>query len=176
MLVHIIMHKPHLLPGETSIYPQTRKSSLETSQKVICFKKIKMYWFIFAWIIVRILLDFFFGNNTRNQIGWPCKRINDKWSSNFWYVKQFIDGGSISSHQHNVDSYSGEKRKEAMWIHHFVILQLFHPKYQKEQKIHFVHDNHSLFICHFNHHEDQEHTNLIENTPRFEYLWLDQRI
>jgi hypothetical protein len=29
--------------GEASIYPQTKKSSLETSQKVICFKKTKKY-------------------------------------------------------------------------------------------------------------------------------------
>jgi hypothetical protein len=34
---------PHLLPGEASIYPQKRKSGLETSQKVICFKKFRKY-------------------------------------------------------------------------------------------------------------------------------------
>jgi hypothetical protein len=74
----------------------------------------------------------------------------------------------ISSHQNYVDSESGEKQKEAMWIHHFVILQLFHPKYQKVQNINFVHDNHSLFVRHFYHDEDQEYTNLYEDTPRFE--------
>jgi hypothetical protein len=73
----------------------------------------------------------FFGNRTRSQIGWPCKKIDGIWSSSVRYVKQFTDGGIISSHQNYVDSESGEKRKEAMWIHHFVILQLFHPKYQK---------------------------------------------
>jgi hypothetical protein len=72
------------------------------------------------------------------------------------YAKQFTDGGIISLHQHYVDSYSVEKRKEAMWIHHFVIVQLFHPKHQKVKKIHFVHDSHSLFVRHFNHNEDQE--------------------
>jgi hypothetical protein len=122
------------------------------------------------------IASIFFGNKTRNQIGWPCKKVDGKWSSSVQYVKQFTDGGIISSHQDYVDSYSGEKHKEAMCIHHFVILQLFHPKYQKVQKIHFVHDNHCLFVCHFNHDEDQEHTNLFEDTPRYEYLWLDQRI
>ncbi len=121
-----------------------------------------------AWI--------FFGNQTSNQIGWLCKKINGKWTSNVRYVKQFTDGGTISSHQNYVDSYSGEKRKEAMWIHHFVILQFFHPKYKTVQKIHFVHDNHSLFVCHFNHDEYQEHTNLYIDTPRLEYLWLGERI
>jgi hypothetical protein len=121
-----------------------------------------------AWI--------FFGNRTRSQIGWPCKKIDGIWSSSVGYVKQFTDGGVISSHQNYVDSESGEKRKEIMWIHHFVILQLFHPKYQKVQNINFVHDNHSLFVHHFYHDEDQEHTNLYEDTPRFEYFWLGERI
>jgi hypothetical protein len=48
-------------------------------------------------------------NKTRNQIGWPCKKIDGIWSSSVQYVKQLTDGGIISSHQHYVDSYSGEK-------------------------------------------------------------------
>jgi hypothetical protein len=67
-----------------------------------------------AWI--------FFGNRIRSQIGWPCKNIDGIKLSSVRYVKQFTDGGIISSHQNYVDSESGEKRKEAMWIHHFVIL------------------------------------------------------
>ncbi len=121
-----------------------------------------------AWI--------FFGNRTRSQIGWPCKKIDGIWSSSVQYVKHFTDGGIISSHQSYVDSESGEKRKEAMWIHHFVILQLFHPKYQKVRNINFVHDNHSLYVRHFYHDQDQEYTNFYEDTPRFEYLWLGERI
>jgi hypothetical protein len=85
----------------------------------------------------------FFGNKTRNQIGWPCKKINGTWSLSLQYVKQFTDGGIISSHQNYLDSYSEEKQKEAMWIHHFVVLQLFHPKNNMVPTIHFVHDNHS---------------------------------
>ncbi len=59
MHIQIIMQTPHLLPREPSTYPQTRKSNLETSQIVICFKKIKKYLFIFAWIKGRMLLGFF---------------------------------------------------------------------------------------------------------------------
>ncbi len=50
-----------------------------------------------------------------------------------------------------MDSYSGEKQKEAMWTHHFVILHFFHAKYKKVPDIHFVHSNQSLFVHHFNH-------------------------
>ena len=64
----------------------------------------------------------FFGNKSSNQIGWPCKKIDGIWTMSVRYVKQFTDGGIISSHHNYVDG------KEAMWIHHFVILQFFHPK------------------------------------------------
>jgi hypothetical protein len=118
----------------------------------------------------------FFGNKTSNQICWPCKKIDGIWISSVRYVKQFADGGIISSHQNYVDSYSGEKRKEAMWIHHFVILQHFHPKYKTIEKIHHVHDNHSLFVHHFNHDEHQENMNLYIDMSKFEYLLLSERI
>jgi hypothetical protein len=61
----------------------------------------------------------------------------------------------------------------------FIILSssnFFIPSTKKVQKIHFAHDNQSLLVCHFNHNEDQEHTNLYEDMPRFEYLWLGERI
>ncbi len=133
MLIQMIMQTPHLLPGEASIYPQTRKSCLETSQKVICFKKIK-----------KILIHFcrkqcpgsswkLFGNKTRNHIGWPCKKIDGTWSLSVQYVKQLTDGSIISSHQNYVDSYSGEKQKEVMWIHHFIILQFSMPNSKRFQ-------------------------------------------
>ncbi len=86
------------------------------------------------------------------------------------------DGGTISSHQNYVDSYSEDKQKEAMWIHHFVILQLFHGKFKKDGNINFVHDNHSLFVRHFNHNEEQEYMNIFEDMSSFEFLWLGERI
>jgi hypothetical protein len=118
----------------------------------------------------------FFGNKMRTQIGWPCRKIDGMWSLSVRYFKQLTNGDVISSHQNYVTSYSGDKQKEAMWIHHFVILQLFHAKFKKVQKNIFVHDNHSLFVCHFNHNEDQEYMNIFEDMPSFEFLWLGERI
>ncbi len=50
------------------------------------------------------------------------------------------------------------------------------PSTKNVEKIHFVCNNHSLYVCHFNHDEYQEHTNLYKDTPKFEYLWLGERI
>ncbi len=95
----------------------------------------------------------FFGNKKTRQIGWPVGKIDGILSSSVQYFKQLTDGGVISSHQNYVTSYSGNSQKEAMWIHHFVIifLQLFHAKFKKVENINFVHDSHSLFVHHFNH-------------------------
>jgi hypothetical protein len=71
------------------------------------------------------------------------------------FFKQLTNGGVISSHQNYVAMNSGDKQKEGMWIHCFVILQLFHVKFKKIENINFVHDNYSLFVCHFNHNEEQ---------------------
>jgi hypothetical protein len=57
--------------------------------------------------------------------------MNTIWTSSVRYFKRLTDSGVISSHQNYVATYSGNKRKEAMWIHHFVILQLFHVKFKK---------------------------------------------
>jgi hypothetical protein len=51
-----------------------------------------------------------------------------------------------------------------MWIHHFVILQLFHPKYKNVRKINFIHDNHALFVRHCTHNEFHEHANILNDT------------
>ncbi len=118
----------------------------------------------------------FFGNKTIKQIGWLCRKIDGVWSLSLRNFKQLTDGGVLSSHQNYVDSYSGDKQKEAMWIHHFVILQLFHAKFKKVEIINFVHDTHSLFVCHFNHDKEKKYTNIFEDMLFFEFLRLGERI
>jgi hypothetical protein len=117
-----------------------------------------------------------FGSETRNQIVWLSKKIDGIWSLSVRYVKQLTDGDVISSHQNYVDSYSGLKQKEAMWIHHFIILKLFHAKFKKVGNINFVHDNHSLLVCHFNHNEEQEYRIIFEDMPSFECLLVSEGI
>jgi hypothetical protein len=88
------------------------------------------------------------------------------------YFKQLTDSGVISSHQNYVDSYRGDKQKEAMRIHHFVTIQLFHAKFKKIENVKFVHDNHSLFVHHFNHDEEQEYTNIFKDIPSSFCGWV----
>jgi hypothetical protein len=52
----------------------------------------------------------------------------------------------------------------------------FPCKVQKVENVNFVHYNRSLFVHHFNHDKEQEYTNIFEDMPSFEFLWLGERI
>jgi hypothetical protein len=110
----------------------------------------------------------FFGNKKAGQIGWAAGKRDSIWTSSVCFVKQFYDGGVSSSHSH---SY-GEKRIECMWIHHFVILQLFHPKFRQCDNVNFLHDNHSMFVCRFNSDDWKNYESIFGEFPCFDYLWL----
>jgi hypothetical protein len=86
----------------------------------------------------------FFGNRKAGQIGWAPGKLDAIWTSSVRFVKQFNDGGVSTSHN------SGEKRNECMWIHHFVILQLFHSKFRHCGDVNFLQDNHLMFVRGFN--------------------------
>jgi hypothetical protein len=73
------------------------------------------------------------------------------------------------------DSNSGEKRKECMWIHPFVILQLFIPKFRHCGDVNFLQDNHSMFVRCFNSNDQKNYESIFGKLPRFDYLWLGQQ-
>ena len=106
-----------------------------------------------------------FGNKKLGQIGWAPKVLDTIWTSSVRFVKQF-DGGVCSSHQ------SGDKRNECMWIHHFVILQLFHPKFKLLENVNFLHKNHSKFVRCMNGDDMKKYKSIFHEVPTFNYLWL----
>ena len=106
-----------------------------------------------------------FGNKKLGQIGWAPGKLDSIWTSSVRFVKQF-DGGVSSSHQ------SGDKRNECMWIHHFVILQLFHPKFRLCDNVNFLHENHSNFVRRVNSDDMKKYESIFGELPSFNYLWL----
>ncbi len=108
----------------------------------------------------------FFGNKKTGQIGWAPGKLDSIWTSSVHSVKQFYDGGVSCSHS------SGEKRNECMWIHHFVILQLFHPKFRHCDDVNFLHENHCMFVRCFNSNDRKNYESIFGKLPHFDYLWL----
>jgi hypothetical protein len=59
-----------------------------------------------------------------------------------------------------------------MWIHHFVILQLFHPKFRCMDNVNFLHKNHSKFVRRMNGDDVKKYKSIFHEFPTFNYLWL----
>jgi hypothetical protein len=55
--------------------------------------------------------------------------MNKLWSTSTKYHRQ-LQAGIVSSFESYKDSYTGDKKVQKLWIHHFVILQLFHPLFR----------------------------------------------
>ncbi len=92
--------------------------------------------------------------------------LDSLWGSSVQFFCQFKAGVS-SSYKDYQATYKVEKRKELMWIHHFVILQLFHPKFCMEKDICFEHKNSGLFLRQFTLEETQKYINHFYDTPRW---------
>jgi hypothetical protein len=71
--------------------------------------------------------------------------LDSLWGSSVRYFCQ-LKAGVSSSYKDYQATYKGEKCKELMWIPHFVILQLFHPKFRMEKDIHFEHKTVDYFF------------------------------
>ncbi len=134
MCLFITMHKLHLLHGLTGIYLSKNKNLFQKHQIVLvkfCLHQNEDQ----AWKL--------FGKRQFGTVGWTVSNLR---GSSVQYFCQ-LKAGVFSSYKDYQATYKGEKRKELTWIHHFVILQLFHPKFCMEKDIRFEHKNSGLFLC-----------------------------
>jgi len=102
-----------------------------------------------------------FGNKKTGQKGWAPGKLDSIWTLSVRFVKQFSDGGVSSSHNY------GEKRNECMWIHHFVILQQFHPKFRHCDNVNFLHEKYSKFVRRFNSDDIKNYESIYGECPSF---------
>ncbi len=109
------------------------------------------------------------------QLGWQVEECDTLRTASVRYVSKFKSGIS-SSYKDYQDTYKGDKRKESMWIHHFVILQLFHLKLLKIESAEFLHNNHSSFVCQFTTNNQQLYKNIFEESPMYNWLWSGRNV
>ena len=77
--------------------------------------------------------------------GWPVYKLDSIWASSLRYYKQIDHGGIVSLHPSCVVNLDN-KKVEYMWIHHYVILQMFHRKFRQHDNITFKNSNHLTFL------------------------------
>jgi hypothetical protein len=119
----------------------------------------------------------FFGTNNKRsrQLGWQVGECDTLWTASVRYISMFKSGISFLYKDYQ-DTYKGDKRKESMWIHHFAILQLFHPKFLKIESAEVLHDNHSSFVRQFTTNDQQLFKNIFEEFPIYNWLRLERNV
>ena len=68
----------------------------------------------------------YFVNKKTGQVGRGCVDLDQIWSTSTMFHRKF-NAGIVSSFESFKESYIAKKNEQKLWIHHFVILQLFHP-------------------------------------------------
>ena len=120
----------------------------------------------------------YFVNPKTGAVGKGCQDLTTLWASSTKFYRQ-LKAGIVSSFESYKDSYIGEKKSQKLWIHHFVILQLFHPLFRfypgddsSGVEIKFINDNHNLFVAQMNQKEVKMYENIHGDRPNYSWLWL----
>jgi hypothetical protein len=123
-------------------------------------------------------VDKYFVNEKTGDVGSGCCDLDKLWSTSTKFYRQ-LKAGIVSSFESYKESYIGEKKKQKLWIHHFVILQLFHPLFRfypgdDSVEIQFSDDNHHLFVSKMNEDQIKMYIKTHGDTPNFSWLWLGE--
>ncbi len=108
--------------------------------------------------------------NFIGHTGWNISNLDFLFAISTEFVCKF-EVGIVSSFALYKETFS-HKRKSQLWIHHFVILQLFHPFFLNLDSLCFWNKNKDDFIHSMTSDEQQEYTNIYKEIPNFDYLWL----
>ena len=120
-------------------------------------------------------VDKYFVNEKTGDVGRGCVDLDRLWSTSTKFYRQFR-AGIVSSFKSYKDSYTGEKKEQKLWIHHFVILQLFHPLFcfypGDDSDLQFQDDNHNLFVEKITDSHIKYYVKMYGDTPNYSWLWL----
>jgi hypothetical protein len=116
----------------------------------------------------------YFVNKKASHVGRGCLDLDKLWSTSTKFHRQ-LNAGIVSSFESYKDSYVGEKKHQKLWIHHFVILQLFHPLFHfypgDDSELPFTDSNHNLFVVKINEENLKTYINHYGDTPNYAWLW-----
>ena len=120
-------------------------------------------------------VDKYFVNEKTGDVGRGCLDLDKLWSTSTKFYRQ-LKSGIVSSFESYKDSYTGDKKEQKLWIHHFVILQLFHPLFRfypgDDSDLQFQDDNHNLFVEKITDSHIKYYVKMYGDTPNYSWLWL----
>jgi hypothetical protein len=122
-------------------------------------------------------VDNFFLNKKTGDAGRGCVDLDKLWSTSTKFYRQ-LHAGIISSFESYTDSYTSLKKEQRLWIHHFVILQLFHQLFRvypgEECDYEFKDNNHHLFVERMTNTQLEAYTKMYGDSPNYSWVWLGE--
>jgi hypothetical protein len=123
-------------------------------------------------------VDKYFVNEMTGDVGRGCLDLDKLWSTSTKFYRQ-LKSGIVSSFDLYKDSYTGDKKEQKLWIHHFVILQLFHPLFcfypgDDSEFIQFKDNNHHFFVEKIDESHIKFYIKTYGDTPNYSWLWLGE--
>ena len=112
----------------------------------------------------------YFVNEKTSHVGRGCLDLDKLWSTSTKFYRQ-LNAGIVSSFESYKDSYIGDKKEQKLWIHHFVILQLFHSLFrfypEDYSEIPFTDSNHNLFVVKISEEKVKTYIQHYGDLPKF---------
>ena len=119
----------------------------------------------------------FFLNKKTGDAGRGCVDLDKLWSTSTKFYRQ-LHAGIISSFESYTDSYTSLKKEQRLWIHHFVILQLFHRLFRvypgEECDYEFKDNNYHLFVERMTDTQLEAYTKMYGDSPNYSWMWLGE--
>ena len=116
----------------------------------------------------------YFVNKKTGQVGRGCVDLDQIWSTSTMFRRK-CNAGIVSSFESCKESYIAKKNEQKLWIHHFVILQLFHPLFRfypgDDEELTFSDSNHSLFLVKINEVNLKTYLSHYGDLPNYAWLW-----
>ncbi len=120
-------------------------------------------------------VDIFFLNEKTGDAGRGCVDLDKLWSTSTKFYCQ-LHAGIVSSFESYTDSYTSLKKEQKLWIHHVVILQLFHPLFHyypgEECDFEFKDTNHNLFVERMTDVHLETYTKMYGDSPNYSWVWM----
>jgi hypothetical protein len=123
----------------------------------------------------------YFVNEKTSDVGRGCLDLDKLWSTSTKFYRQ-LNAGIVSSFESYKDSYIGDKKEQKLWIHHFVILQLFHPLFRfypgDDSELPFTDSNDNLFVVKISEEKVKtyiKHYGDTPNTLMYDYIYLTRQ-
>jgi hypothetical protein len=86
------------------------------------------------------------------------------------FVGKF-NAGIVSSFEFYKQSFT-DKKISLLWVHDFMILQIFHPFFRNQDSLYFWNKNAPDIVGCMTSDIQQKYTNIHQDSPNFDYVWL----